>query len=112
MKTLERIKLDQTRITNEHQGSICEISGAGVGFWGIRLRRLRLRINDPAALLDAIYSQGRDFSSWGQNRGDPASNRTPTNTQLLQYEPRACAVDTQAYSASSHAVPMTDADAQ
>jgi len=37
------------------QGSICEISGAGVGFWG---RRLRRRMTTPAALSERICSHG------------------------------------------------------
>ena len=37
------------------QGSICEISGAGVGFWG---RRLRRRMTTPASLSERICSHG------------------------------------------------------
>jgi len=50
-----------------HQCSICEISGAGAEFRGGRLRRLRLTI--PAALLEKMYSQGRDFVQSGLNPG-------------------------------------------
>jgi len=43
-----------------NQDSICEISAAGVGFWGSRLRR---RMTTLAAFFGGIYSQGRDFSN-------------------------------------------------
>jgi len=42
------------------QGLICEISGAGVGLWGGRLRR---SLTTPAALLEGIYRQSHDCSS-------------------------------------------------
>jgi len=45
-----------------NQGSLCEISGAGVGFYG---RRLKSGMTTQAALLEGIYSRSRDFSSQG-----------------------------------------------
>jgi len=46
------------------QGSICEIPGAGVGFWGIKTKAPEGIVYDcvkttPAEFLDGIYSQGR-----------------------------------------------------
>ena len=60
-------------LLTEQQGSICEISGAGVGFWGRRWRHRRTIMTTPTALIGGNLQPGLQFFHSGLN---PAWNWT------------------------------------